>query len=152
MVCVSHTENAAGSAPWTVAYDKFQEIIGANRADSPIRLQQIILGPAGQHQKLATVVSQSSVLDQIGGGSLESSSSTITGSATPSSPPVFTTEAEKTIAKIAYDVIQSFEKLPNSNQLLQTEIQKEIAARDEDRAVGFRRILSLPLPRPKISI
>jgi hypothetical protein len=100
-----------------VAYDKFQEIIDeANRADSPIRLQQVILEPAGQHQKLATVVSQSSVLDQIGGGSLESSSSTITGSVTPSSPPVLTTEAEKTIAKIAYDVIQSFEncRVPNS--------------------------------------
>jgi hypothetical protein len=69
-----------------------------------------------ENARLATVVSQSSVLDQIGGGSLESSSSTITGSVTPSSPPVFTTEAEKTIAKIAYDVIQSFEncRVPNS--------------------------------------
>jgi type III restriction enzyme len=118
-----------------VAHDKFQEIIDeANRADSPIRLLQVILEPAGQHQKLATVVSQSSVLDQIGGESLESSSATITGSVIPSSQPVFTTEAEKAIAKIAYEVIQSYEKLASSKQLLRTEIQKEITARVMEEA------------------
>src|SRR5688500_19948743 len=40
-----------------VAHDKFQEIIDeANRPDSQIRLEKIILEPPGQHHKLASVI------------------------------------------------------------------------------------------------
>ncbi len=113
-----------------VAHDKFQEIIDeANRPDSQIRLEKIILEPAGQHHRLATVVSQSGVLAQIGGLSLESSSTTITQSGTPAEKPVFTTEAEQQVAKIAYQVINRYEQLPSSNQLLNKRIQEEITAR-----------------------
>jgi len=113
-----------------VAHDKFQEIIDeANRPDSAIRLEKIILEPAGQHQKLATVVSQSGVLAQIGGQSLESSSATITQSGASAAKPVFATEAEQKVAKVAYDVINRYELLPSSNQLLNTKIQAEITAR-----------------------
>ena len=42
-----------------VAHDKFQEIIDeANRPDSPIRLQQVVLEPDDLRQKTVTVVSQ----------------------------------------------------------------------------------------------
>lgn len=113
-----------------VAHDKFQEIIDeANRPESQIRLEQVIIEPASQHQRLATVVSQSGVLSQIGGQSLESSSSTITQSSTQPVKPVFTTEAEQQVAKIAYHVINRYEQLPGSNQLLNKEIQEEITAR-----------------------
>ena len=113
-----------------VAHDKFQEIIDeANRPDSAIRLEKIILEPAGQHQKLATVISQSGVLAQIGGQSLESSSATITQSGASAAKPVFATEAEQKVAKVAYDVINRYELLPSSNQLLNKEIQEEITAR-----------------------
>ena len=113
-----------------VAHDKFQEIIDdANRPDSQIRLEKIILEPAGQHQKLATVISQSGVLAQIGGQSLESSSATITQSGASAAKPVFTTEAEQKVAKVAYEVINRYELLPSSNQLLNKKIQAEITAR-----------------------
>ena len=113
-----------------VAHDKFQEIIDeANRPDSQIRLEKIILEPPGQHQRLATVVSQSGILSQIGGQSLESSSTTIIQSGAPAAPAIFTTEAEQKVAKITYEVINRYEQLPSSNQLLNQQIQEEITAR-----------------------
>jgi type III restriction enzyme len=113
-----------------VAHDKFQEIIDeANRPDSAIRLEKIILEPPDQHQKLATVISQSGVLAQIGGQSLESSSVTITQSGAPTAKPFFTTEAEQKVAKVAYEIINRYEQLPSSNQLLNKGIQEEITAR-----------------------
>ena len=48
-----------------VAHDKFQEIIDeANRSDSAIRLQQVILEPEKDFQKTKTVVAQSNVEQQ----------------------------------------------------------------------------------------
>jgi len=48
-----------------VAHDRFQEIIDeANKPDSAIRLEQVIIEPAGQHQKLATVISQPGFVSQ----------------------------------------------------------------------------------------
>jgi len=112
-----------------VAHDKFQEIVDeANRADSPIRMQTIILEPPGQHQRLATVVSQSGILSQIGGQSLESSSTVITDSGTASAGPVFLTAGEQQVAKATYDVIKSFERLPSSGDLLHVDVQKQIVA------------------------
>ena len=94
-----------------VAHDKFQEIVDeANRADSPIRMQTIILEPPSQHQRLATVVSQSGILSQIGGQSLESSSTVITESGTAKVEPVFLTAGEQQVAKATYDIIKSFER------------------------------------------
>ena len=113
-----------------VAHDKFQEIIDeANRPESQIRLQRIVIEPESEHQRLATVVSQSGILSQIGGQSLESSSTTITESSTPTSEPIFKTEAEQKVAKITYEVINRYEQLPSSNQLLNQKIQEEITAR-----------------------
>jgi type III restriction enzyme len=112
-----------------VAHDKFQEIVDeANRADSPIRMQTIILEPPGQHQRLATVVSQSGILSQIGGQSLESSSSVITDSGTSTVGPVFLTAGEQQVAKATYDIIKSFERLPSSGDLLHVDVQKQIVA------------------------
>ena len=50
-----------------VAHDKFQEIIDeANRADSAIRMQQVILEPENGFQKKITVVSQSNMRPEAG--------------------------------------------------------------------------------------
>jgi type III restriction enzyme len=116
-----------------VAHDKFQEIVDeANKPDSKIRLEKIILEPPGEHQKLATVVSQSGVLSQIGGQSLESSSATITQSGAPVAKPVFTTEAEQRVAKATYEVLTRYEQLPSSSMLLKKDVQKEIVAKVEE--------------------
>jgi len=112
-----------------VAHDKFQEIVDeANRADSPIRMQTIILEPPGQHQRLATVVSQSGILSQIGGQSLESSSTIITDSGTSTTAPVFLTAGEQQVAKATYDIIKAFERLPTSGGLLHVDVQRQIVA------------------------
>lgn len=112
-----------------VAHDKFQEIVDeANRPDSQIRLEKIILEPASEHHRIATVISETSVLAQIGGQSVQSSSTTVAESVT-TAQPVFTTEAEQKVAKVTYDVINRFENLPGSAQLLGTDIQAQITAR-----------------------
>ena len=113
-----------------VAHDKFQEIIDeANRPESVIRLKQILLGPAGSQQKLASVVSQAGVLAQLGGLSLESSSATIMDSGTPGPKPIFTTAADQAVAKATYDVLVGFEHLASSGSLLYPEVQDQIIAK-----------------------
>jgi len=113
-----------------VAHDRFQEIIDeANKPDSAIRLEKVIIESPGQHQKLATVVSQSGILSQIGGLSLESSSQAITQSGTSTAPALFTTDAENTVARAAFKVISNYEQLPSSTQLLNKQVQEEIVAR-----------------------
>lgn len=113
-----------------VAHDRFQEIIDeANKPDSAIRLEKVIIEPPGQYQKLATVVSHPGVLSQIGGLSLESNSPTITQSGGPTAPAFFTTDAENTVARAAFKVISSYEQLPSSSQLLNKQVQEEIIAR-----------------------
>lgn len=116
-----------------VAHDKFQEIIDeANRPDSQIRLEKIILEAPGQHQRLATVVSQSAILSQIGGQSLESSSTTITQSGASATQPIFATVGEQRVAKATYEVLSRYEQLPSSGLLLKEEIQREIVAKVEE--------------------
>jgi type III restriction enzyme len=103
-----------------VAHDKFQEIIDeANRPDSPIRLQQVILDPKPNGQRLVTVVRQSNLAAQIAPATLAAGPSSVL-----SAPPsVFTTEVERRIARVTYEVIQRHESLPSSTYLLQDEVQ-----------------------------
>ena len=50
-----------------IAHDKFQEILDeANKPDSAIRLQQVVLDPGQLQQKLVTVVSQAQLATQAG--------------------------------------------------------------------------------------
>ena len=110
-----------------VAHDKFQEIVDeANRPESQIRLQQVILEEPSEHQKLATVVSPWKVLGQIDGIVVESTSPVIAQSIT-SPPSIFKTEAEKKVAQKTLQVIQRYEHLSSSKQL--QEVQEEIVAR-----------------------
>jgi type III restriction enzyme len=113
-----------------VAHDRFQEIVDeANKPDSAIRLQQVILEPPGQHQRLATVVLQAGLVSQFGGHPLESSSTTITHSAAKPTESVFATAAEQKVAKATYEVITRYEQLPSSDMLLNDAVQKDIAAK-----------------------
>lgn len=105
-----------------VAHDRFQEIIDeANKPDSMIRMAQVILDPATDLQKTRTVVAQSKIEEQLCGAS-------VTGSpGGPGQPtPVFAGEAERGIAQAAYKIIQKYENLPSSNDLLKPEIQAKI--------------------------
>ena len=105
-----------------VAHDRFQEIIDeANRPDSAIRLQQIILDPATDMQKMQTTVVQSTLATQIGAVKTEGKAPGETA------PPLFATETERAIAQATIDIIKKYENLPGSNHLLKKEVQERIA-------------------------
>ena len=104
-----------------VAHDKFQEIVDeANRPDSAIRLQQVILDPTQDLQRMVAFVSPPNIEAQI----TPSASPLVAGPAASVSPqPVFTNEVERQIAQVTYDVIRRHEGLPSSAYLLQDDVQ-----------------------------
>jgi type III restriction enzyme len=131
-----------------VAHDKFQEIVDeANRPESAIRLQQVILEPEKDLQKTVTMVVHSGVLDQLGGQSLMAAGSGA-ASATPAQTlagssiipdqrqqapaPVFANEAERKIAQLTYEVIKKHEHLPSSAHLLRSEVAAQIVKQVEE--------------------
>jgi type III restriction enzyme len=117
-----------------IAHDKFQEIVDeAKRPDSQIRMQQIILVPESLQEKQRTIISQSNLAQQFGfqplaatttapDPSVDSTKSTI-----PTPVPIFKTETEQKIAKIAYQAIRQLETqtatVPNSAALALPEVQ-----------------------------
>ena len=116
-----------------VAHDKFQEIVDeANRGESVIRMKQVILEPAKEYQRLATVVVEPSILGHLGGVSVTSSEATMPGVAETQTAPQFTTAAEQRVARETLNVIRQFEKLPNSKGLFDPEVQGVIAARVQE--------------------
>ncbi len=113
-----------------VAHDKFQEIIDeANRPDSTIRLQQVIIDPTQDLQRLVTVVSQSNIEAQIT-ASMPSPVASPVSSASPQ--PIFTNEIERKIAQVTYDIIRRHENLPGSAYLLQDDIQQSMVREVEE--------------------
>ena len=99
-----------------VAHDKFQEIIDeANKPDSAIRLQAVVLDTDELGQKTATVVSQSQLATKLGFKPVQvTSSTTLAGQDV---APVFTKPEEQKVAQIAWEVIR---KLENQPQMLPT--------------------------------
>lgn len=114
-----------------IAHDKFQEIVDeAKRPDSPIRLQQLVLDPSEIGQKTKTVVSNSTVAEKL--GLVEPATPADGDAVTPAAKPIFATEAEKQVAKVAYDVIRSFEAktdlAPTVASLQKKDIQEQLVA------------------------
>jgi len=99
-----------------VAHDKFQEIIDeANKPDSAIRLQAVVLDTDELGQKTATVVSQSQLATKLGFKPVQvTRSTTLAGQDV---APVFTKPEEQKVAQIAWEVIR---KLENQPQMLPT--------------------------------
>ncbi|MEI6846903.1 MAG: DEAD/DEAH box helicase family protein [Chlorobiaceae bacterium] len=88
-----------------VAHDRFQEIVDeAQRPDSAIRLQQIILDPDDLRQGTATVVSQSNLSTQLGIKPQQVSNST--QMAPTNALPFFKTPEEQKVAQLAYQAIR----------------------------------------------
>jgi type III restriction enzyme len=113
-----------------VAHDKFQEIVDeANRSDSAIRLQQVIIDPTQDLQRLVTVVSQSNIETQIT-ASMPSLVASPVSSASPQ--PIFTNEIERKIAQVTYDIIGQHESLPSSAYLLQDDVQQSMVREVEE--------------------
>ncbi len=99
-----------------VAHDKFQEILDeAKRPESPIRMQHLVLDPELLAQKTTTVMSNSGVMEKLGLAEPAAAPPAADGGSSKpvaAPKPIFATEAERTVAKVAYDVIRSFEGKP----------------------------------------
>ncbi|KAB2839104.1 MAG: type III restriction endonuclease subunit R, partial [Burkholderiales bacterium] len=119
-----------------VAHDKFQEIVTeANRPESAIHLQTLVLDTDDLGQKTATVVSQPQLATKLGLKPAQlTSSTTMAGQDT---APVFTRPEEQKVAQIAYEVIRKLENqpqtLPTVEYLKKPEIQAAIVKAVEEQ-------------------
>ena len=96
-----------------VAHDKFQEIINeANKPDSAIRLQAVVLDADQLGQKMATVISQPRLDSMLGLKPAQvTNSTTVAGK---DEAPAFTKPEEQKVAQIAYQVIRKLENQPKT--------------------------------------
>lgn len=119
-----------------VAHDKFQEIITeANKPDSAIHLQTVVLESDDLSQKTATVVSQSQLASKLGLKPAQVTSSTVVAGG--ETVPVFTKPEDQKVAQITYEVIRKLENqpqtLPTVEYLKKTEIQAAIVKAVEEQ-------------------
>lgn len=108
---------------YIVAHDKFQEIVDeANRPDSAIHLEHLILEPEDKAHRPTTIVAPPTVAVQLGEAiaGVQSSPEILTP------PAKFQTPAEKQIAKLTYEAIKNYERLPTSAHLQDPKIQQAI--------------------------
>jgi type III restriction enzyme len=119
-----------------VAHDRFQEIVDeANRPESTIRLQTIVLADEDLRERTKTVIVQSNLanLFSIKPALGNSNAEIATGKETPA----FQTPEEVQIAQIAYQVIRDLEnkpaQLPAVSYLNRPEIQAEMTREVHER-------------------
>ena len=109
-----------------VAHDKFQDIIDeANRPDSAIRLQAVVLDEADLDRKTATLVSRPKLEEKLGITPLQLTPNThVTGK---DEPPIFEKPEERKVAQITWEEIRKLthqpQKLPSVIHLQKPEIQ-----------------------------
>jgi len=121
-----------------VAHDKFQEIVEeANRPDSAIRMQAVVLDPAQLQKETETVVSQPTLSSKLGFRPPAMTGTTVLAGR--DQEPAFTEPEDQKVAQIAYEVIRKFESqpavLPTIERLKDPEIQAAIVkAVQEQRA------------------
>jgi type III restriction enzyme len=112
-----------------VAHDKFQEIIDeANRPDSPIRLQAVVIDEKELERKTATLLSRPKLTEKLGFKPPQVTDNTrLAGQ---NEIPVFTNPEEQKIAQDTWEVIKGFSnqpsKLPGVAHLQRPEIKAEI--------------------------
>jgi type III restriction enzyme len=124
-----------------VAHDRFQEIIDeANRSDSPIRLEKVILDAPDKGEGMVSVTVSSSAEEAL--GLTEPEAVSAGGKRYELKPeqltaPIFTKSAEKEAARAVLDVIQELEKqrnlVPSSGALNKPEVRQEIVAQVKER-------------------
>jgi type III restriction enzyme len=119
-----------------VAHDKFQEIIDeANRPDSTIRLQAVVLDDADLARKTATMVSRPRLEEKLGLKPVQVTANTqMAGKA---EPPLFTKPEEQKVARMAWEEICKLSHqpytLPSVTQLRKPEVQAAIVKAVEQR-------------------
>ncbi|HWF62803.1 MAG TPA: hypothetical protein VN666_21195, partial [Nitrospira sp.] len=118
----------------------------ANKPDSVIRLMKVEFDPVTDLQKTKTVVAQSKIEEQLHGASV---SGPLGGSA--QAAPIFAGEVERGIAQAAYKVIQKYEHLPSSADLLKPEIQTKIVEEVKQSIIPSQQALPGMAPSPDIA-
>ena len=132
-----------------VAHDRFQEIIDeANKGDSVLRLQQVILEPAGEDGQKVSVTVPSGVASRLG---LDRPSETVGAYPAEADQPIFTSEAEKQIARKVMEAAARYEarpqQAPTSQALLQADIQAKITEEVKQQLQGAQgELLADELP------
>ncbi|MEZ5323643.1 MAG: DEAD/DEAH box helicase family protein [Verrucomicrobiales bacterium] len=112
-----------------VAHDKFQEIVDeANRSDSAIRMETVILDPEEIEKRTKTVVAQSTLDTQL--GTIPAQTTSSTELAKSDQPPIFNTPAEQKVAQAAYEAIKRLGnqpgRVPATSYLVDDEIQAAV--------------------------
>lgn len=122
-----------------VAHDRFQEILDeANRPDSPIRLQQVILEAPEDEERRQSVQVGSLARVLLG---LDDATAMPVAAGDAQVPsvitPVFSGAAERNVAQVAMEVIGRYEVrqdlVPTSSALLKPDIQQRIVAEVQQR-------------------
>lgn len=118
-----------------VAHDKFQEIIEeANRPDSPIKLQAIVLDESRLANRTVTIVSASQLANRLG---LTAPMTEGTRVATGGKGPAFSKPEEQRVAQLAYAAICKLETqpqtVPTTAYLKNAEIQAAIVKSVEEQ-------------------
>ena len=137
-----------------VAHDKFQEIIEeANKPDSAIRLQSVVLDTDLLTQRTATMVSQSNLANQLGLKPQHmTASTTLSGQG---ERPLFAKPEEQKVAQIVHEVIRQFENdphlLPTVAHLKKPEIQAAIVKAVEAQRDPVQRELDGIAEKPDIA-
>ncbi|MEZ4728199.1 MAG: hypothetical protein R3E79_13790 [Caldilineaceae bacterium] len=124
--------NAPASKRWDrlniVAHDKFQEIVDeANRPDSLIRLEQVILEPSDNDTyRPSTVIASPTIATLLNGQTVATPAGNgvgANGNAGRTAPaPLFQTPAAQQIAQLTYQAIQRRETLPSVSYLQRDEV------------------------------
>lgn len=118
-----------------IAHDKFQEIIDdANRPDSPVHLQQLILDPQELDHRPVTVVAQPQLEGLLGIEPQQITRSTWVPPRTEA--PTFATSTEQRVAQAAYEVMRKMENRPREvesvsclrSPALQEQFAREVSA------------------------
>lgn len=127
-----------------VAHDRFQEIIDeANKGDSILRLQQVILEPDGEYEPKVSVTVSSGAESALG---LDRPPETV-GMPRPDAPQPMFGEAEKQVARKVMEVAARYEarpqQVPTSKALLQTDIQAKITEEVKQQLQGIQGELAL---------
>ena len=132
-----------------VAHDRFQEIIDeANRPDSAIRLQKVILDPSTDLQKMRTVVAPPKLAEQIGATPTPS----IPGlPPTDEAKPVFKSDAERLIAQATVEAIKRHESLPASSFLRKEDVQKMLVKEVAEAVAPVQQTLPGVTEKPDIA-
>lgn len=134
-----------------VAHDKFQEIVDdANKPDSPIRLQQVILEPEQLTAKTVTIVSQSQLASKLGMQPDQPTTSTLLPNS--ADPPIFEAAEDQKVAQIAYQAIVRMENQPNllpgTSYLAKSEVQaalmKEVVAQYRPTQLEIDGVIAKP--------